>query len=313
MKRTRLYNPVELIEFFTNAFVETYSKKLMDFVVGFRYETKRSDKSLALESMKNQTAIVIDSKQKILYDFENGICQCQVGKEGASCKHSLFLSSLNYRVPNEICSHLKEVKLHLFWIARGTVPEENFMANLNTVHGQCQSSNAAVEHENDILPAHEEIQPNDELPSSVCNDFMPSPEPPEQETEDYEAECDESNISERMNSACDHLVRLCSDKEMKKALECFTKFVEKNVNKTTGHSKIIDALKNLESKPINKKIRVQKASIQRRVCGRTTTSSVIAGRQKTISFIKPRSIVKKAKKHNLKTAIDNNEQNRGKF
>lgn len=110
----------------------------------------------------------------------------------------------------------------------------------------------------------------------------------------------------------DDLDFLWTDKEFCSAAKRFTKFIKKSTKSATGVAKIIDVLKNAGGGSIKKKIRVQKASIMRRSCGRTTTSSLASGRTPS-SFLKPRGIGAKLRKHSLSDAIKNSTQNGGKF
>lgn len=322
LKRTRLYNPVELLDFFSKGFIEVYVKKLMDYVLGFRHETKKADKTIAIESAADGIAILIDSGAKVSFDLLNGYCQCPIGKEGASCTHSIFLSSLNYWVPNEICSHLKEVKQHLFRVAKGEEPGEEILSNLHTSDGQCPSMTFVAEPVHEFIPSPDAIiddfatntvsQENEFATNPVTqdNENLSTNEPQQSPNDDSDIEI---NLSEELKKACDALVGLSSDKEMKKAILNFNKFIQTNIKKPTGRAKIVDALKNLDSKPINNKMRVQQDSIVRRSCGQTTTTSLTPGRYKNNSFIKARKVAKKAKKHNIQIAIDNDTQNGGHF
>lgn len=143
-----------------------------------------------------------------------------------------------------------------------------------------------------------------------CSPPSPDYSPLSQQVEDN------SNATETMkklNEMVRSLEPFIDDKELASGIKNLTKFVKTNLNKPFGQAKIINAFKNLTATGTRKKIRVQKASIARRVSGVTTTNSIGAGRYPNNSFLRIRNVVQKARRHNLRENVEKNQQNSGKF
>ena len=261
------------------------------------------------------TFTLLDNGTEVVFDNKTCKCSCPKGNEGKKCRHSLFLSSRNHHIQNENNSHLLSTKKRLFYISTGKDLENP--EKYRTLHSS-QIDQADPETELHDSAAMQSYSDQSELSGGPC-----SPPPfkidaandnNEEFEDDTEYEESKMNLIQRFNSMNQQLLEKLDDKELFSAVKNYTTFIEKNLKKKVGMAKIINSLKNIESKPIRKKIRVQTASIQRRVCGRTTTSSITAGRYCSNSFLRARCVAKqKARKHCLRDAIKNNYQNGGKF
>lgn len=307
LNRDRLYNPVQLFEFFVVEFVQFFKTKLGEFLTDKRTQTQKpTGQDFEVTNTANGLISLSTPIEKIQFNLVTGVCQCSEGKDGSSCQHSVWLSSRNYVVPNEICSHIRETKQKLFYIIYGQqMLDTDVFASIHT--DSCPNSQ---------LPCYiveKEKNSENECPANFDTEDYFEPDIQERQCDHPETKDCDSELENELNDVHAGLMKLSSDKEMCKALKTYTKFIQKNLKKATGVAKIIDALKNIEPKGIKKKIRVQKASIARRLSGQTTTSAVGCGRYAKGSFLKARSIVKKARPHSLSTSIKNNHQNSGKF
>lgn len=314
LERTRLFNPVQLLEFIGQEFLSHFREKLLSFVSNVSYSSKKIKEGITIVQIKESVALLNDNGRNYKFSIPQGICQCNKGSKGQSCDHSYFLSSKNYFVPNEICSHLKEVKEKLYFVATGEkLSDVNYFASIHSA-GECPTSQFTpppdIDFDEICFEPLDNEPPTDQIEQEninsceadeICNPDDCEPEP---------NRIDELNA--KLASAFDDLKNHYSDKELYSAVSNFEKFLRTNLKKTTGLAKITHALKNIDEKPIRKKIRVQNRSIIRRKSGLTTTTSLGAGRFSN-GFLKARGIQNKARKHSLKAAIAKNYQNSGKF
>lgn len=307
LNRDRLYNPVQLFEFFVVEFVQFFKIKLGEFLTDKRTQTQKPT-AQDFEVTNTATGLIVLStpNEKIQFDLVNGVCQCSKGKDGSSCQHSVWLSSRNYVVPNEMCSHIRETKQKLFFVIYGQqMPDTDVFASIHT--DSCPDSQIPC----DI--AEKENNSEHECLANFDNEDHFEPDIQERQCDNPVREDCDSELENDLKDVHAELMKLSADKEMHKALKTYSRFIQKNLKKATGVAKIIDALKNIEPKGTKKKIRVQKASIARRLSGQTTTSAIGCGRYTKGSFLKARNIVKKARPHSLSISIKNNHQNSGKF
>lgn len=312
LNRSRLFNPVQLLEFLDTKFLDHFKNKLLSFVSNLAYANKEVKQGLELLEIEGDTAVIEDNGTRIQFSMTGGVCQCAKGSNGKPCEHSYFLSSKNYLVPNEICSHLKNIKEKLYLIATGEILENaNYFSSIHS-QGTCPESlyTAPPDIEFDDLPDTEPLE-NERFETG--DGVIIYENQVDLETENDEQWTEKKlKVVQRFHNVVDEIAKRLDDKELFSGVENTIKFLETNLKKTFGLPKIVNALKTIESKPINKKIRVQKSSVQRRVCGRTTTTSIVSGRHGN-GFLKARKVVAKARMHSFKEAVLNNRQNSGKF
>lgn len=116
LERVRLYNPVALFEFTVNELCGHYQNKLKSEI----NNTYKLNREFTLIPKLIETNLDIAKfEDNSIYNLKIGVCTCPLGKNGAPCDHSLYLSSQNYDVPNEQGRHLQEVKKRLFWVSTG--------------------------------------------------------------------------------------------------------------------------------------------------------------------------------------------------
>ena len=156
LKRNRLFNPVQLFDFLAGEFNQYFQKKLMEFVTGTRYDKKEVNETIEIRNITSDLVILRESNKLIKFFPLSSSCSCEIGKEGASCSHSYFLSSKNFVVENELCSHIKEVKQLLYFVARGEYCTEiDYYASIH--YGKCPS---ASKWNKDILIMHKPEEAN---------------------------------------------------------------------------------------------------------------------------------------------------------
>ena len=309
LKRVRLFNPVQLVEFFVTKFTSFYKKKLLEYVTDARTFKRIIDPNLKIHEVTGNFCVIKKGEDLTIYDVEKGVCECKHGINGASCSHSIFLSASNFMVPNEEGNHIREVKIKLYYIAKGDQLErpEKF-ASIHSIGQELPTSQNINFDESLNIETHNEAPPDVDF-----DEFSPVMNQDDNISGSGFGDEDDEDLKTRLNKVTDNLVSKFDDKEIKKACKTFVNFMEKNLKKPQGMAKIIDALKNIDNKSTRKKIRVQRSSISRRVCGRTTTSSIGSGRYRSNSFLRTRNVSARARPHSLSSAIRENHQNSGKF